>query len=283
LAILAALGGALFVGSADFLGGLAARSTQSILSTLCVNSFALVLFALAWIAIRPHLDADVALLALAAGLVNAVGLNLIYASFAAGAMSLAAPIIACGSALVPTVTTAIAGEPPSALQSFGIVWVLIGVLAITLMPSSSPDHVPLSRRVLALTTFASLVGGASFAMLLLATRHGDSAAAVGVASLSRLSSTSVCLLLAVFFVRGRHPSAPSVRPIIGAGIFEFCGTILFLIASTMGNSSVVAVIVSLYAIVTVLLAQTVLRERIAVHQLLGIVAAAIGIALLSLG
>jgi drug/metabolite transporter (DMT)-like permease len=198
-------------------------------------------------------------------------------------MSLAAPVIACGSALVPTATTAIAGELPTALQSFGILWVLAGVIAITVVPPSSPDHTPLTRRALTLTIVASLIGGVSFSMLLLASRHGDVGDAVGVASLSRLSSTTVCLLLAVAFLRGRSLGDPAFRPMLAAGCLEFGGTILFLTASTMGNSAVVAVIVSLYAIVTVLLAQTVLREKIGVHQRLGIAAAAIGIAMLSLG
>jgi len=46
---------------------------------------------------------------------------------------------------------------------------------------------------------------------------------------------------------------------------------------------VTAVIVSLYAVVTVLLAQAVLRERIARHQGAGLAAAAAGVALLSAG
>ena len=283
MAILAALGGALFIGSADFLGGLAARSTRSVFSTLCVNSVALTLFVVAWIAVRPHLDDQEVLLGLGAGLVNAVGLNLIYAAFAAGTISVAAPIIACGSALVPTVTAAVAGEPPMPLQFLGIGWVLAGVVAITIVPPGSPEHVPLSRHALILTSIASLVGGVSFSILLLATRHGDAATAVGVSSLSRLSATLMCLLFALAILRGHRPPMPTVRPVLAAGTFECCGTVLFLTAATLGNSAVVAVIVSLYAIVTVFLAQTVLRERIAFHQRLGILAAAVGIALLSFG
>jgi uncharacterized membrane protein len=58
---------------------------------------------------------------------------------------------------------------------------------------------------------------------------------------------------------------------------------LFLLASALGNTALVAVLVSLYAIVTVLLAQTVLRERIATHQGWGIAMAGVGVALLSAG
>lgn len=283
MAPLAALGGAFFIGCADFLGGLVGRRTHPLISTLAINAVALVLFAIAWAALRPHLVPESVLLAIGAGFVTAIDLNLIYAAFAAGAMSLTAPLIACGSALVPTAVTAIAGEAPSLARSAGIALALAAVFAITWNPPGSPDHVPLGRRALTFSLLASLLGGVSFAMQLLATRSLEIPGAIGVASVTRLTATLICLLLVIVLLgRRSRASLPPARLVGAAGFCEAAGTSAFLIASTAENSAVVAVIVSLYAIVTVLLAQTVLRERISLHQQLGIAAAAIGVGLLSL-
>lgn len=285
MAPVAALGGAFFIGCADFLGGLVARRTHPLIATLAINAVALVVFAISWALLHPHLDRDTALLGVGAGLVTAVSLNLIYAAFAAGAMSLTAPLIACGSALVPTVATAITGHPPLPPQFVGIALALTAVFVITWNPPGAPDHVPLSRRALVLSLLASLLGGVSFAMQLLATHDVNVPEAIGVASVTRLTATFVCLVLALGpLAAPRHPPVRLPRRLVaGAGLCEAAGTSLFLIASTGANSAVVAVIVSLYAVVTVLLAQTVLRERIARHQKVGIVAAAVGVALLSKG
>jgi len=282
LSILAALGSAFFIGGADFIGGWAARRASPLLVTMWINLVALATLAIACAILQPRLPASHAIEALAGGCVAAVAIILIYASFAAGAMSLTAPLIACGSAIVPTLTAAVIGQPPDALQSVGIAFALAGVVAITWTPSASPVRVSLSRRVLGLTALASLTGGVAFSILLLAAKGGTSVA-LGVSGLSRLAAVSTCLLFVVVRRRGAKLPPPLVPRIVGAGLLEASGATLFLLASSLGNTAVVAVVVSLYAIVTVLLAQTVLRERIANHQGLGIAMAAAGVALLSAG
>lgn len=283
MAILAALGGALCIGSSDFMGGMAARRSHPLIATVAINLIALAILAIAFAAVRPALATESAVGALVGGVVAAIGLTLIYASFAAGPMSLTAPLIACGSALVPTASATVAGAPPSAVQTVGIPFVIAGIVAITWTPPNSPDHVPLTRRALLLTSVASLVGGAAFAILLLAVEGRNAETAVGVAGLSRLASTAACLALVPLVLRVARPPRPPGRPVLGAGAMEAAGTTCFLSAATLGNTAVTAVIVSLYAIVTVFLAQTMLRERIATHQGVGLGAAAVGVALLSLG
>ncbi len=54
-------------------------------------------------------------------------------------------------------------------------------------------------------------------------------------------------------------------------------------ATTQGYLSLVAVLGSVYPVVTVLLAFVVLHERIARHQLAGVVAALAGVALIAAG
>jgi drug/metabolite transporter (DMT)-like permease len=280
LSTIAALGSALFIGSADFVGGWASRRASNLVVTLWINIVAAIVVGIACAVVQPHLSSSHVIGALVGGCVSAVAINLIYAAFAAGAMSLAAPLIACGTAIVPTVAATVVGTPPDATQGVGILFTLAGVLTITWTPRAS--SAALSHRAMVLTALASLAGGIAFSILLLSAK-GGAGVALGVSGLSRLASLTTC---AVLVVVSRTPAAlpVAIAPrVFGAGLLEAAGVTLFLLASSFGNSAVVAVLVSLYAIVTVLLAQTLLRERIASHQGWGIAMAAVGVALLSVG
>jgi drug/metabolite transporter (DMT)-like permease len=282
LSSLAALGSALFIGSADFFGGWATRRASNLPVTMWINAVALTLLAITCGIVQPRLSSGHAIGAIVGGCVSAISINLIYAAFSAGAMSLTAPLIACGSAIVPTIAATVAGQPPDPIQSVGIAFTLLGVVAITWTPRASPAHPSLSRRALGLTALASLAGGAALSILLLSAKGGASVA-VGVSGLSRLASFSTCVLF-VLISRSRVELPRTLAPgIVGTGFLEAGGVTLFMLASSFGNTAVVAVLVSLYAIVTVLLAQTLLRERIATRQGWGIVVAAAGVALLSAG
>ena len=247
-----------------------------------INIVALALLAIACAIFQPRLSLGHAIGAMAGGCVSAVSINLIYAAFSAGAMSLAAPLIACGSAIVPTIAATVAGQPPDPIQSVGIAVTLVGVVAITWTPQASPAHPSLSRRALGLTAMASLAAGAALSILLLSAKGGASVA-LGVSGLSRLTSLATCVLLVL--LSRTHSKLPRTLapPVVATGFLEAGGATLFLLASSLGNTAVVAVLVSLYAIVTVLLAQTLLRERIAGRQGWGILLTAAGVALLSAG
>jgi drug/metabolite transporter (DMT)-like permease len=67
------------------------------------------------------------------------------------------------------------------------------------------------------------------------------------------------------------------------GLLDTGANGLFALATTHGYLSIVAVIGSVYPVVTVVLAYAVLRERLARHQLAGALATLAGIALIAAG
>ena len=69
--------------------------------------------------------------------------------------------------------------------------------------------------------------------------------------------------------------------IVAVDILDTSANGLFALATTQGYLSIVAVLGSLYPVITVVLAYLVLRERLARHQLAGVVAALAGIALIA--
>ncbi|MGV1047588.1 MAG: EamA family transporter, partial [Solirubrobacterales bacterium] len=113
--------------------------------------------------------------------------------------------------------------------------------------------------------------------------RGGAEVALGVSAISRLVALLACLLAILATRTAIAPGRRALAPAASAGVGEAAGTSLALIASSLGNTALVAVLISLYAIVTVLLAQLLLRERLATHQSLGIAASAVGVALMSAG
>jgi drug/metabolite transporter (DMT)-like permease len=71
--------------------------------------------------------------------------------------------------------------------------------------------------------------------------------------------------------------------LIAVGVLDTAGVMFFGLASTRGLLSIVAVLATLYPVVLVVLARVVLNEKIARHQLLGVVVALAGVALISAG
>ena len=66
-------------------------------------------------------------------------------------------------------------------------------------------------------------------------------------------------------------------------MLDTVATGLFAVASTLGYLSIVAVIASLFPLMTVILARIVLGERITRHQEVGIAGALAGVALIAVG
>jgi drug/metabolite transporter (DMT)-like permease len=97
----------------------------------------------------------------------------------------------------------------------------------------------------------------------------------------RLSSVTIFAML--FLLLRPHVSVErSALPfIVAVGILDTGANGLFALATTEGYLSLVAVLGSLYPVVTVLLAFGLLRERIAPHQLAGAAATLAGVALIA--
>jgi drug/metabolite transporter (DMT)-like permease len=101
----------------------------------------------------------------------------------------------------------------------------------------------------------------------------------------RVTSVLVVALLLVSLAR-RTPVRLSARdlPLIAVvGIGDAAANLTFGWASTRGLVSVVAVLGSLYPVVTVLLARVVHHERLAAVQNIGVVAALAGVGLIAAG
>jgi drug/metabolite transporter (DMT)-like permease len=202
-------------------------------------------------------------------------------------MSIVAPITA-SSAVVPMLVGLGRGERPSPLQIGGIVLAALGVLLAAserqageeeVVSASGPGSASQRRRSIMLALVAALGIGLMLVGYDWSAEHDALWAMLG----GRIASAS---FFAVFFfaVRPTLRAPRAVIPlIIGVGRLDTGANGFFAFATTYGLLSLVAIIGSLYPVVTVVLAYTLLHERIARHQQIGVVAALAGVALISGG
>jgi drug/metabolite transporter (DMT)-like permease len=135
------------------------------------------------------------------------------------------------------------------------------------------------RRAIGLALLAAVCMGLVLIGYDAAARHDPLWAMLG----GRASSAALFALLFLVLrpcVRLRRSALPFI---VAVGVLDTGANGLFALATTEGYLSIVAVLGSLYPVVTVLLAFGVLRERIAPHQLGGAAATLTGVALIAAG
>jgi drug/metabolite transporter (DMT)-like permease len=269
-----ALGASLAWGVADFFGPLVSRTLGSLRVLFWAQVGGLLSIALA-VAIRGQGPAGWAVLfAILASLGGMLGLFAYYRGMQAGAMSVVAPIAGI-SAIVPVVFGIATGDSPSVPQIAGIACALVGV------GLASIEHQDGSRRVAAgvgLALLAAVGFGFYFPWM-----HAAGKVDFWWASLV-FRATALLLLAAI--VAARHTPL-KLRPrdlviVFAVGIGDTLGNVFFAASSSHGLVSLTSVLASLYPVVTVLLAASVLHERVARMQKAGIVLTLTGVVLISL-
>lgn len=275
LAVLLALGASATWGFADFFGPLKGRRLGALRVLVYVQLAGLTAIALI-VAVRGKGPADSeAFLAVPAAVSGSLGLYSYYRGMAVGAMSVVAPI-AGASAAVPVVFGLATGDRPSALTGLGIAAALVGVVL------ASRERRPGGARVAAgvgLALLAAIGFGCYFPPMHAA---GD-ADFWWAALLFRMTSAAVILTAALVRRPPLRVEPPDLLVVCLVGIGDMSGNLLFAAASAQGLVSVVSVLASLYPVVTVVLARTLLRERVSPAQQAGIVLTLAGVALISAG
>ena len=280
MAALLAFTSAMLFGVGDFMGGLAARRVRALVVaswSQLVGLAAIVVLVLVLPPAHPH-PADLAWGA-AAGLVGAMGLLLLYTALAAGPMSVAAPITAVLSAIVPAAAGLAFGERPGPLAAVGVLLALPAIVLIAQAeePPGVPDRARATIRDLLPAFGAGLGFGLFFVFLQRTSGHAGLWPLVSARSCSMVGLFALALLRPgrVGLVKGTH------RLVIVCGLCDAGANALYLAAVTRGLLSLVAVLAALYPASTVVLARVVLKERMRALQLVGLALAAVAAGLVA--
>ena len=276
LAVGLALAANLAYGVSDFLGGLRSRSLPLLSVLLVSQGTALVVILIVVIVSGESPPADHLQYGVLAGLGEALGVAALYRGLAIGTMSVVAPLGATAP-VVAVVVASVMGEAPSAIQGAGIAVAIAGVVLI-----SSSERAPGSQ-ALGPSIFFGLLTALGFGTFFV----GMDAASEGSVPWALLAArcTTMVIFGAAFVFRGR-PLQLGTRdlPVLaGIGALIVSADTLYAVATTEGLLSVVAVLSSLYPVVTIALARIYLHEELGGMQRLGVPAALAGAAAVSLG
>lgn len=278
--VILALLSSVFYGASDFLGALSSRRMSVITASVVIYSSAILAICLAF----PIVDSTWSVQALRAGVFAGVfavvGMVTFYAALAIGPMSLLAPVIALIQTAVPVIVAAATGQTLSVMA-----WIAVGIALVATTMISVPTGgavTRISRRggILAVVSGVTL----GFSMVFLDLAPSDS----GVIPVFLDVAAGLTILLPfVAFARFRrgdgwlkgaavtestplNVTARTWAMTIVGGVLLGVGNVLLIVALHAGNLAVVAVLVSLYPLATVLLAWAVLKERIGMAQLFGV-------------
>jgi drug/metabolite transporter (DMT)-like permease len=277
-AVLLALAASSCWGVADFLGGLQAKRV-AVPVVLCLvegTGLVLVLVVIAATA-EPLPGTRAVILSVVAGVAGVLALGCFYRALAIGTMSIVAPISATGVAL-PVIVGIATGNSLSTVVSIGLAVTVVGVVLASRERHEDAGRAAAGRLSVILALLAAVGFGSYFAL-------SDAAADDSVLWLLALSRILVVpALVVVAWTRGmRLPPPNRTLVLVGAGTIDCSATALYAVANTKGALSIVAVVGSLYPVMTVVLASAFLGERIRPVQQAGVVAALAGVAMIAAG
>jgi drug/metabolite transporter (DMT)-like permease len=181
-------------------------------------------------------------------------------------MSIVAPVAATAP-MVPVVAAIVLGELPGPIQGAGIGLGLAGLTIVSL--DSSGDQSGDVRRSLLFGLLTALGFGGFLVAL-------DGASEGGVPWALLVARLTTVAIFAAAFVATRPPHAMrrADLPLLALiGVLVVGADSMYAVASTKGLLSVVAVLSSLYPVVTIGLARCYLHERLRPHQQVGVAAA----------
>jgi len=275
-AVVLALCAAALWGTGDFLGGLASRRT-TVLAVLfwsqLVGLLGLVAWVLASAAERP--GASHLLLAAGAGVAGVVGLGCLYRGMAIGAMGIVAPISAI-SPVVPLVADVVRGRSPAPVQWLGILVALAGVMLVSREPGGR-------RGAAAAGVGLALAAALGFGLFLVGLGEAAQEGAEGAAAAARIGSVAAISVALAATRTGPRVRAGLLPLVVAVGVFDTGANALIAVASTRGAIGIVGVLSSLYPVATIMLARTLLHERLGATRTAGGVIALAGAALIATG
>ena len=281
MTIVFALTAAVLYGSADFLGGAVSRRTH-VLSVLVVSApvGAMVLLAVAMAAGGPVGTAGLPWAA-AAGAAGGAGLILFYAGLAAGPMQVVAPVSALVSTVLPVGVAIAAGERPGPLVYLGGAVCLVATVLVSSegIGRGRPASRPGGRGLL-----LGIAGGLAFGLFFLFLRYAGASGVLWPSAVARITGALV-VTGAVAWLGGqawRSVSPWLLAAAIVSGVLDAAANVCYVAATRDGLFGIAVVLTSLYPGITVLLARVVLRERMRLPQVAGLLLAVAGIALVSI-
>ena len=213
------------------------------------------------------------------GAINAAASYSLFKGFEVGQLSIISPIVSSYPALSTILAVLLLNEHVSAVRFAAILIILVGIVLVSIQrPRESLDKRQIAAGVgYAMIAFFAL-GFLFFALKFVV---GDLGAYLPVLLIRIMSATILTSALILTPRTASRGNWSSYLPIVLAiGIVDTFGNITYNLGILGGAVSVVATISGLFSAVTVILAFLVLKERLAAHQIIGLLAILVGVSII---
>ena len=262
-------------GAGDFGGGWTSRRAPVLGVSLVVEIVGISAMAAAGLVAREPLPGPgPAALAAVGGVVGLIGLVGLYHGLSVGRMGVVAPVTGVLAAIVPVAAGVVleGALPP-------LVWLGVGFALVAVALVSRAAGGEAGRSGLEFAVAGGLGIGLSQVFLGLIP-EGSLFWALAMVKLS------AGVVLVAVIVLARQPWRVPRRIVpaaVGVALLDSLGNGLFLLAAQAGALAIAAVLSSLYPVMTVILAVTLLHERLSRAHIVGITAAIVAIVLIGAG
>ncbi|MBA2300090.1 MAG: DMT family transporter [Chloroflexi bacterium] len=214
------------------------------------------------------------LICLVAGVVGGIGITALYRGLAIGRMGIVAPVTGVLAAIIPvSAGILIEGAPGSAVLA-GIGIAILSVVLVSRAADEGGGRAGLTEALVsgvAIGCFGVLISGLS---------EGDVFSSLTVI---RLVQAGLVIAAVLATRTAWRPPTDAVPAILVVGVLDMAGNSFYLLAVQTGALAVASVLSALYPVATVILAATVLRERVTRDHTIGIALAAVAIVLIGVG
>ncbi len=277
MVIIYALLSACSYGISDFMGGLSSRK-NSPLTTVAWSQVAGLLTALI---AAPLIGAvsvppvDI-LWGMAAGLVGSMGVGLLFRGLSTGLASVVSPTAALTGAVLPVVYGLLAGERPSLLTWMGVALALPAILLLSMEKGGEKSSVFKSLRL------GFLAGTAFGGFFILIAQTGDDSGMWPLLA-ARGITVPLYFLILLFGRRAMIPAGGTVKITLASGFLDMMANIFYLLAARSGYLILAVILTALYPGPTVFFQWLVLKERLNLSRITGLVLAIAGAALIGIG
>jgi drug/metabolite transporter (DMT)-like permease len=288
--IVLAVGAAIAFGASDFVGGLLSRRIAVFSVVLVSQAISLA----GGLAILPFWGTGFSAEALgwgaAAGAAAAVGASALYRGLSIGRMGVVAPTSGVLAAVIPVVFGFALGERPGSIAVAGVALGLVAVTAVSRQPdrvaapapASSPEDPARSDTRSRRGVLEGLAAGVGFGLFFVLLERSPSDSGLWPLASMRVSIIVLVGCIVVIGGPGVEVGSGSILRLGALGLVNVTADLLYLLATRHGLLSLVGVITSLYPAVTVLLARSILHERMDRSQVAGLALAVISVVLIAL-
>jgi drug/metabolite transporter (DMT)-like permease len=283
ITVLLALGSALAYGASDFVGGFVSRRTPAwgvaFVVQLCS---ALAMLALVLVDTRAPSTHDLGW-GLLSGIGSGVGISFLFRGFAAGRMSVVAPLSAVGAAVIPVTVGLATGERPGALVLAGVAVALPGIWLVSVGESAPGEDAGAPRSPVDSGVLDGAIAGLGFAGTFIGLGRLDEDPGWWPLVTSQAMSALTVVVLATALGVRLFPLPRAAWKAWFGGPLGSTALVLFRAAASAGLLTVAVVITSLYPATTILLAVLLLNERITRLQGVGLTLCAVCVGLVAVG